>query len=335
VQALLPLSDPTSPDSVALANRLGLDRLRARAAIVLGDLGAAEAGPALVAAWRRLPILDKHEKSPLQGDSDYWPWVFRRDWVLKEGATILRELGRIADRTATNTLISVLKDKDALAAFRAVAARALVWTGEPRVISELLAVALSSKSPPRQTPDKGEPPIASGRTRDPDLRLVAVTAAVHLAPLDSGKKIGKALDGLVRRDPKSEGLKSAQEGLAAIEKCAGDLACLARILAEPASGPAEAAAFALAYATDKKAALEFLINGMRPVVTLPRWAFPRHHAVLFGLRRLGDKTSTDCLAKLDRIIAHDEDAVRLPSSDDALDLLAEERITAALMRRKE
>jgi len=74
---------------------------------------------------------------------------------------------------------------------------------------------------------------------------------------------------------------------------------------------------------------------MRPVVTLPKWAFPRHRAVLFGLRRLGDKTSTECLAKLGRMIERDEDAVRLPGAADALDLLAEERITVALMRRKE
>ena len=145
----------------------------------------------------------------------------------------------------------------------------------------------------------------------------------------------KALDGLVRRDPSSEGLESAQEGLAAIEKCAGNLSCLAKILAEPAPGPAEAAAFALAYAKDRKAALELLVDGMSPIATLPKWAFPPYRAVLFGLRLLGDKTSTDCLAKLDRMIERDEDAVRLPGAVDALDLLGEERITVALMRRKE
>jgi hypothetical protein len=74
---------------------------------------------------------------------------------------------------------------------------------------------------------------------------------------------------------------------------------------------------------------------MRPIATLPKWAFPHRRAVLFGLHRLGDKSSTDCLAKLDRMIERDEDAVHLPGTADALDLLGEERITAALLRHKD
>jgi hypothetical protein len=50
---------------------------------------------------------------------------------------------------------------------------------------------------------------------------------------------------------------------------------------------------------------------------------------------LGTLQDSDCLAKLDRMVERDDDSVRLPGAADALDLLGEERITAALLRHKE
>ena len=214
-------------------------------------------------------------------------------------------------------LLSVLKDKKALAEHRVYAAEALAWTGDAQVIPALLAVATSTKPPA-----KGEP----------DLCVAAVTSAVYLAPLGDGTKVRKVLGRLARQCPEAEASKGVQEGFAAVEKCAGVLACLAKLVDESAIGPGEAAAFALAYAKEKDAELVLLVSGMRPVASLSAQFFPRQLVIFFGMRRLGNKSSTDCLTKLDRVIVRDESTVRIPG---ARDLLGEERITAAILHRKE
>ena len=59
--------------------------------------------------------------------------------------------------------------------------------------------------------------------------------------------------------------------------------------------------------------------------------FQRRLVVLFAIRRLGDKSAVEALAKLDHFIERDEHCERLPGGRE---LLGETRITAAVLRHK-
>ncbi len=69
---------------------------------------------------------------------------------------------------------------------------------------------------------------------------------------------------------------------------------------------------------------------MKPITMMAQDRYPVHQAILFGLARLGTRECKDCLDKLDKQIAHDETAVRLPG---ARDLLGETRVTEAIIQK--
>jgi hypothetical protein len=59
--------------------------------------------------------------------------------------------------------------------------------------------------------------------------------------------------------------------------------------------------------------------------------FQRRLLVLFAIRRLGDESTAEALAKLDRFVECDEHWERLPGGRE---LLGKTRITASMLRRK-
>jgi len=286
-----------------------------RGAMVLSALGDQQAVPALVAAYRRPAIRDNMPRpTKAAGISD--ESLTARRQPAHEHATILVAMGLIGGRSATRTLLAVLKDRRASMERRTAAAESLAWSGDAKAIEALLAVATSS-----QEPIEGER----------DLRVYAATAAVHLASLGDSKKVRTVIATLVRRNPKNDGLKHAQEGLAMLDRCAGNLPCFAKALDEPSSGLVEAASFALVHAKDSPAALALLVETLTSVCDVPATLFQRRLVVLFAIRRLGDKSAAEALAKLDRFIERDEHCERLPGGRE---LLGETRITAAVLRHK-
>ena len=70
---------------------------------------------------------------------------------------------------------------------------------------------------------------------------------------------------------------------------------------------------------------------MKPITMMSQDRYPVHQAILFGLARLGTRECKDCIDKLDKQIAHDETAVRLPG---ARDLLGETRVTEAIIQNQ-
>jgi HEAT repeats len=295
IPALIALLAPTSTESVALARRLNPE-------------GSDEAKLPGRAAMVLSGLGDRKAVPALMA-------AYRQ--VTHEHATILMALGLIGGTSATQILLEVLKDKRASMERRTAAAEALAWSGDAKAIAPLLAVATSSHEP-----------IEGER----DLRVYAATSAVHLASPGDSKKVRTVVDNLGRKNPKNDGLKHAQEGLAVLDRCAGDLPCLAKALDEPSSGLVEAAAFALAHAQDRQAALSLLVDGLTSVCDVTAPLFQRRLVVLFAIRRLGDQAEADRAAKLDRLIERDEYCERLPG---ARELLTEMRITVAVLRHKQ
>lgn len=165
-----------------------------------------------------------------------------------------------------------------------------------------------------------------------DVRVYAITAALHLATGSDSKRVRQVLNRLLQRAPDSAGLKRAQDGLDTVEKCAGDLTCLGKALADPNPGVAKAAAFALGHAKDKRA-LGLLVDAIPPLCRVPESAFDPMLTIIFWIRRLGDRSATDALATLDGLIERAEDCGR--AFPVARNLLGETRVTAAIVRRRD
>lgn len=318
VPALVALLDPSSADSLALAQRLKMEggdlaQLPKRAAIVLSDLGAVDAVPALLAAYGRAPVIDRTPKPPTDTPA-YQAWAARQV-PAHEHATILMSLGLMGGRQATDALVAVLKDKQDSSYDRTAAAEALSWAGDDRALAALLAAAASGQA------TEGD---------DPDLRVYAISAAVHLSPTGSGK-VRKVLNQLLKRSPDSAGLKRAREGLDVVERCAGDPMCLGKALGDPSLGAIKAATFALGHAKDKQTALAILGVAIPPICQIASTSFDPMLTVLFWIRRLGDKSATETLAALDELVENAEQCIDTPTGRD---LLGEARVTAAIVRHK-
>jgi HEAT repeat protein len=319
VPALMALLDPSSAASTALAQRLKMEggdlaQLPKRAAIVLSDLGAFDAVPALVAAYRRAPVRDNTPKPPADTPA-FRAWAARQI-PAHEHAAILMALGLMGGRQATDALVTVLKDKKDAVFDRTAAAEALSWTGDDRVVPALLAAAASGQA------SEGD---------EPDLRVYAISAAVHLAP-SRDRSVRKVLTQLMKRAPDSVGLKRAQDGRDVIERCAGDPVCLAKALGDPSLGAIKAAVFALGQAEDDQAALAILAQAIPPICKIAASSFDPMLTILFWIRRLGDKSATDTLATLDELIDNATSCAFTPA---AHDLLGEARVTAAILRHRD
>jgi hypothetical protein len=115
------------------------------------------------------------------------------------------------------------------------------------------------------------------------------------------------------------------------KECDQDLACYGKTLNDPSWTRAEKAAFAIAFSGNAKQGLPLLLAAMKPITTMAQERYPVHQAILFGLARLGTRDCKECIEKLDKQIAQDEKAVRLPG---ARDLLGETRVTEAIIQNQ-
>jgi hypothetical protein len=115
------------------------------------------------------------------------------------------------------------------------------------------------------------------------------------------------------------------------KECDQDLACYGKTLNDPSWTRAEKAAFAIAFSGNAKQGLPLLLAAMKPITTMAQERYPVHQAILFGLARLGTRDCKECIEKLDKQIAQDEKAVRIPG---ARDLLGETRVTEAIIQNQ-
>jgi HEAT repeat protein len=261
-----------------------------KAAILLGDLRAKKAVPALIARLHQKARGDEH-RSALIG------------------------LGYIATPAAVDGILADLKDVKADPAERASAADALYLSGDRRAVPTLLEIAKSGY-------------VKSGGETASDLRASAAIALARIA----GKETYDAFKALTDKETAVQGVFGmALDRMQVAKECDQDLACYGKTLNDPVWTRAEKAAFAIAFSGNAKQGLPLLLAAMKPITTMAQERYPVHQAILFGLARLGTRDCKDCIDKLDKQIAQDEKAVRIPG---ARDLLGETRVTEAIIQNQ-
>jgi HEAT repeat protein len=296
VDPMIQLLQEKNPDVQQMASQLKFDDVTPgvvphKAAILLGDLRAKKAVPALTA---RL-----HQKA--RGD---------------EHRSALIALGYIATPAAVDAILADLKDPKADPAERASAADALYLSGDRRAVPVLMDVAKN-----------GNVKNSDGETAA-DLRASAAIALARIA----GKESYDAFKTLVDNETAAQGVFGmALDRMQVAKECGDDLGCYGKTLNDPSWTRAEKAAFAIAFSGNAKQGLPLLLAAMRPITMMTQDRYPVHQAILFGLARLGTRECKDCIDKLDKQIAHDETAVRLPG---ARDLLGETRVTEAIIQNQ-
>ncbi len=261
-----------------------------KAAILLGDLRAKKAVPALIGRIHQKARGDEH-RSALIG------------------------LGYIATPAAVDGILADLKDAKADPAERASAADALYLSGDRRAVPTLMEIAKSGYV-------KSDGEMAS------DLRASAAIALARIA----GKETYDSFKALVDNEKAAQGVFGmALDRMQVAKECDQDLACYGKTLNDPSWTRAEKAAFAISFSGNAKQGLPLLLAAMKPITTMAQERYPVHQAILFGLARLGTRDCKDCIDKLDKQIAQDEKAVRLPG---ARDLLGETRVTEAIIQNQ-
>jgi HEAT repeat protein len=295
IDPMIALLQEKNADVAAMAAQLKFEEVTPgvvphKAAILLGDLRAKKAVPALI--WRI------HQKA--RGD---------------EHRSALIGLGYIATPAAVDGILADLKDAKADPAERASAADALYLSGDRRAVPTLLEIAKSGYV-------KSDGEMAS------DLRASAAIALARIA----GKETYDAFKSLVDNEKAAQGVFGmALDRMQVAKECDQDLACYGKVLNDPVWTRAEKAAFAIAFSGNAKQGLPLLLGAMKPITTMAQERYPVHQAILFGLARLGTRDCKDCIDRLDKQIAQDEKAVRLPG---ARDLLGETRVTEAIIQNQ-
>jgi hypothetical protein len=249
-----------------------------KGAIILGDLRAKKAVPALTALL--------HKKA--RGD---------------ERRAALISLGYIATPAAVDAILADLKDAKAEPAERASAADALYLSGDRRAVPVLMDVAKN-----------GNVKNSEGETAA-DLRASAAIALARIAGKESYDAFKTLVD---NETAAQGVFGMALDRMQVAKECGDDLACYGKTLNDPSWTRAEKAAFALAFSGNSKQAVPLLLAAMKPITTMAQDRYPVHQAILFGLARLGTKDCKECVDKLDAQIARDEKAVRIPGARDLL-----------------
>src|SRR4051812_633389 len=249
-----------------------------KGAIILGDLRAKKAVPALTALL--------HKKA--RGD---------------ERRAALISLGYIATPAAVDAILADLKDAKAEPSERASAADALYLSGDRRAVPVLMDVAKN-----------GNVKNSAGETAA-DLRASAAIALARIAGKESYEAFKTLVD---NETAAQGVFGMALDRMQVAKECGDDLACYGKTLNDPSWTRAEKAAFALAFSGNSKQALPLLLAAMKPITTMAQDRYPVHQAILFGLARLGTKDCKACVEKLDAQIARDEKAVRIPGARDLL-----------------
>jgi HEAT repeat protein len=218
-------------------------------------------------AKEAIPVMQAELKKPLKGDNHL-------------GALIC--LGMIADPSTTKDLTGVLTDAKRDFKVRISAAEALNLAGDPSSLPTLLQVA--------KTGD-----VVKDKEKYPDVRLAAALSYARLggaaeaaafAPVAAGEKAA------------IEEFKEDAARLEVAKKCGKDLTCYGTVLdSDPSLPHQEKAAFMLArMGKPALPPLDKKLSTREPIV---------RQAVLFGIGKIGDKTSTDAIKALDAQIAND------------------------------
>jgi HEAT repeat protein len=295
IDPMIELLQEKNADVQAMASQLKFEEVTPgvvphKAAILLGDLRAKKAVPALI--WRL------HQKA--RGD---------------EHRSALIALGYIATPPAVDAILVDLKDAKADPAERASAADALYLSGDRRAVPTLMEVAKSGF-------------VKSDGQQASDLRASAAIALARIA----GKETYDAFKALTDKETAVQGVFGmALDRMQVAKECDQDLACYGKTLNDPSWTRAEKAAFAIAFSGNAKQGLPLLLAAMKPITTMAQERYPVHQAILFGLARLGTRDCKECIEKLDKQIAQDEKAVRIPG---ARDLLGETRVTEAIIQNQ-
>jgi HEAT repeat protein len=283
VEPLIELLQEKNEQVQAMASQLKFDEVTPgvvphKAAILLGDLRAKKAVPALTA---RL-----HQKA--RGD---------------EHRSALIALGYIATPAAVDTIMADLRDAKADPAERASAADALYLSGDRRAVPTLMDVAKN-----------GNVKNSGGETAA-DLRASAAIACARIAGKESYDAFKAMVD---NEKAAEGVFGMALDRMQVAKECGDNLGCYGKTLTDPSWTRAEKAAFAIAFSGNAKQGLPLLLAALKPITALSQDRYPVHQAILFGLARLGSKDCTACIDKLTQQVEHDEKAVRLPGARDLL-----------------
>jgi HEAT repeat protein len=229
-----------------------------------------------------------------------------------EHRAILIALGFIGGKAAVDALVKTLKDRRVEAFTRLAAEDGLYLSGDGRAVPVLLAMAGST----------------AGGTGAADLRVNAAVALARIAGPEHYARFKAWAD-----KPK-EGQNLFGEALERMEvarTCGDKLECYGESLADPSWLRAEKAALFIGFAGDAAKGLPLLTRALKPVASLRPERLPVQQAILQSLARLATKHDQDVVEALQRQIARDENAVRLPG---ARDLLGETRVTLAIIQSK-
>jgi HEAT repeat protein len=183
--------------------------------------------------------------------------------------SILVALGQIGEPSGVDAALAVLKDGKQKAEHRQSACDAVVASREMRALPVLLGIAKDGKSPA-------------------NLRVAAAMALGRLG----GKAEAEAFGPIAKSEGYAE-FNEVMERLDVAKGCpTGADECYIKALDAPKLTHQEKAAFMLGAAKNRPAALKALVAHLttpEPVIRL---------AILDSLRRLADKSCTDCQAKL-------------------------------------
>jgi len=161
-----------------------------------------------------------------------------------------------------------------------------------------------------------------------DLRASAAIALARIA----GPETFPAFKALVDKEEEAQGVFGlALDRMLVAQECAEDVKCYGGKLSDPSWSRAEKAAFAIGFSGNAKDGIPLLLAAMKPITTMSPDHYPVHQAILFSLSRLANKACTACIDALDKQIARDENATRIPG---ARDLLGETRVTEAVILNK-
>ncbi|HEY1587215.1 MAG TPA: HEAT repeat domain-containing protein, partial [Polyangia bacterium] len=212
-------------------------------------------------AKEAIPVMQAELKKPTKGDNHL-------------GALIA--LGMIADPSTTKDLTGVLTDAKRDFKVRISAAEALNLAGDPTALPTLLQVA--------KTGD-----VVKDKQKYPDVRLAA---AMSYARLGGAAEAAAFAPVAAAEKAAPEEFKEDASRLEVAKKCGKDATCYATVLATDASLPhQEKAAFMLSRMG--KAGMPGLVKKLSTREPIVR------QAVLFGIGKIGDKSSTDALKALD------------------------------------
>jgi hypothetical protein len=297
VAPLIALLEEKNPDIQEMAKKLKFEEappvgtpgvVPHKAAIVLGDLRAKAAVPALIARLHTKARGSEHRSA-------------------------LIALGYIAAPAGVDAILDVLKDGKAAPLERASAADALYLSGDRRAVPALMETAKSGY-------------VTVDGEKASDLRASAAIALARIA----GKESFPAFNTLVENETEAQGVFGlALDRMLVANECDQDVVCYGKKLQDPSWSRAEKAAFAIGFSGDTQKGIPLLLAAMKPITTMSPDRYPVHQAILFSLARLGTKTCTVCVEKLDKQIERDEKAVRIPG---ARDLLGETRVTEAIIQ---